>query len=106
MIRVAVFVDPQDVTVRPGVSAVERYIDRHVTEQQNTISVGVLSQRVPLAEEQVLHDLDGPDACAFLRFEFREGVRIAMHILGLPFRPGPLAVAGLEDAEQRVVVQP
>ncbi len=104
--RPPVFVELQDLAIRPCVGAVQRDVDRHVAEQAHAALTRVFAQCRPLAMEHALDNLD-----VFYLFldgllEIRQCTRVASRVFRPPFRPGLLAVEGLEDAEQGVVVQP
>ena len=103
---VAVTVDFQDFPVRPGVRAVERNIDRHVTEQLNTLLMGVGAQHFPLVVEQELQDLDVCNLAVGSCLQLGQCVRVAVHVFRIPLRPRSLAMLRFEYAEKCIVVQP
>ena len=52
----AFLVEPQDFAVGPGIGAVERNVDRHITEQEHAVFAGALPQCLPLVVEHALYD--------------------------------------------------
>ena len=106
MARSAVAVDLKYLGMGPGIGTVQCDVNRHVAEQAHTVFMGVVSQLLPLMMEQELNDLDVCDVAAGGRFDISQRFPVPMHILGFPVWPGYFTVLVLEDAKQRVVMQP
>ena len=93
--------------LRPDVRGVERHIDGHVADEADALAVGVIAQRLPLAEEEDLQE--DPEVHLVLQLLVRplHGLAaVQAQILIRPLAPAGHAVAALERHEQRVIPDP
>ena len=71
--------------------------------------VAKLNQRLAelrTADKQELKDLYVGNFSINGQFELSQRIRVPMHVFGIPFRPGLLAMLRLEDSKQRIIMQP
>ena len=90
----------------PGISAVQGDVDRHVAEQADALTGGCFPELFPLAPEQELRNPGAFDLVTVFLPGFLQGIRVPANEPPFPFGPGALAMPGLQNSEQGVIIEP
>lgn len=80
--------------------------DRNVADQAHAPLVGVVTQRGPLLEQEILDQMLGLELAHVGVRPVRKRASITLGELGAPLGPGPIAVVNLECMIERIVIQP
>ena len=90
----------------PGIRAVQGHIDRQIPDDPDPVPVGVVLDRLPLAEEHILLEIIEADVIHQLAAPFFHGFRPAQADILLPLHPGRVPEPELQGAVEGIVLQP
>ena len=96
----------EELGIGPGVGAVQRHEDGHVTHDADVVGVGVGADGLPLLLGHPLHEAPEQVVVAVVLADVLQGGRLALGVVGRPFLPGLALVEAVQHHEQGVVVQP
>ena len=105
--RLQFVVQPEHLGICPGIGAVHRYINRHITKQQNAVVIGILFQFFPLLEEKELNEFPEHHVLIQIVEVVIDGIGISVldQMIG-PFCPGLVLEQLFHCHIQGIVCQP
>ena len=104
--RKSVLIKLEQFRMRPTVCAVERYINRDITNDLNPFFIRICFQCTPLCCEFILHKLLEQDPFLILFGEFFQRKLISQTIFIFPFTPALPIIRGFDLRIKRIIIQP
>ena len=104
--RIQILIQIELLGIRPYICAVPGNIDRHISDNLNSLFIGISLQFLPLLEEQILQHLIELDIVRILLLRLIQCARLAALDIIIPFKPCNTAVGIFQCHEQRVILQP
>src|SRR5918998_1306778 len=104
--RTAIWVEPEQVPVRPDVGAVISDEDRYITDHGDAPLVRIATHLTPLTTKQELGEFVKSNLVSVTFLGGSEGLRLPQGDAGRPIAPGAFSMRALQGHEGRIIVQP